>query len=230
MWLLGVIFTQHPRPPNTMASPPGEKRTQVGTPKFLKSWKKNKSHRNPWDWRINLPTFTIVGRFNPFEKYLSQIGSWILSPGRGENKKYLKPPPNLPNKFGKKQAKFFFGRCFCPDKFFRPAFSQLIFSVICWLTMIANISAGQLESYFTKLDRGFPLLNYLGAQVVWGRCNLNIWINGACHIGFFSSAYHSSDSSYTVPKTFLKRTEPRQSFWSHFPFIKTWIHHNNFCF
>ncbi len=34
---------------------------------------------------------SLVGGFNPFEKYARQIGS---SPGRGENKKYLKPPPS----------------------------------------------------------------------------------------------------------------------------------------
>ena len=33
----------------------------------------------------------LVGGFNPSEKYLS---NWIISPGRGENKKYLKPPPS----------------------------------------------------------------------------------------------------------------------------------------
>ena len=32
----------------------------------------------------------LVGGFNPFEKYQSK---WIISPSRGENKKYLKPPP-----------------------------------------------------------------------------------------------------------------------------------------
>ena len=71
MWLLELVgswqfvanfFTQHPRPPNTMASPPGEKRTQVGTPKFLKSYKRYKSHRNPWD-HIYLPTFTSPLKF-----------------------------------------------------------------------------------------------------------------------------------------------------------------------
>ena len=30
----------------------------------------------------------VVVGFNPFEKYLS---NWIISPGRGKNKKYLKP-------------------------------------------------------------------------------------------------------------------------------------------
>ena len=33
----------------------------------------------------------LVGGFNPFEKYSS---NWIISPSRGENKKYLKPPPS----------------------------------------------------------------------------------------------------------------------------------------
>ena len=32
----------------------------------------------------------LVGGFNPFEKYSS---NWIISPGKGENKKCLKPPP-----------------------------------------------------------------------------------------------------------------------------------------
>ena len=34
----------------------------------------------------------LVGGFNPFEKYLSK---WESSPNRGENKKYLKPPPSF---------------------------------------------------------------------------------------------------------------------------------------
>ena len=34
----------------------------------------------------------LVGGFNPLEKYLSK---WESSPSRGENKKYLKPPPRL---------------------------------------------------------------------------------------------------------------------------------------
>ena len=32
------------------------------------------------------------GSFNPLEKYQS---NWIISPNRGENEKYLKPPPRL---------------------------------------------------------------------------------------------------------------------------------------
>ena len=35
----------------------------------------------------------LVGGFNPFEKYESK---WKPSPGRDENKKYLKPPPSKP--------------------------------------------------------------------------------------------------------------------------------------
>ena len=34
----------------------------------------------------------LVGGFNPFEKYESK---WESSPGRDENKKYLKPPPSF---------------------------------------------------------------------------------------------------------------------------------------
>ena len=36
-----------------------------------------------------LTKYKLVGGFNPFEKYQS---NWIISLGRGENKKYLKPP------------------------------------------------------------------------------------------------------------------------------------------
>ena len=35
------------------------------------------------------PHVYLVGGFNPSEKYQS---NWIISPSRGENKKYLKPP------------------------------------------------------------------------------------------------------------------------------------------
>ena len=34
----------------------------------------------------------LFGGFNPFEKYWS---NWIISPSRGKNKKYLKPPPSF---------------------------------------------------------------------------------------------------------------------------------------
>ena len=36
-----------------------------------------------------IPEVLLVGGFNPFEKYQS---NWIISPGKVENKKYLKPP------------------------------------------------------------------------------------------------------------------------------------------
>ena len=36
---------------------------------------------------------SLGGGFNPFEKYWS---NWIISPGRGENKKYVKPHPSNP--------------------------------------------------------------------------------------------------------------------------------------
>ena len=38
---------------------------------------------------------SLDGGFNPFEKCWS---NWIISPGRDENKKYLKPPPSSPQK------------------------------------------------------------------------------------------------------------------------------------
>ena len=50
-------------------------------PPLKKSRTKNEESKNP----------SLVGGFNPFEKYAHQIGN--LSPNRGENKEYLKPPP-----------------------------------------------------------------------------------------------------------------------------------------
>ena len=41
------------------------------------------------------PQTKLVGGFIPFEKDSS---NWIISPGRGENKKYLKPPPRKDEK------------------------------------------------------------------------------------------------------------------------------------
>ena len=41
-------------------------------------------------WVFNKDPY-LVGGFNPFETYWS---NWIISPGRGENKKILKPPPS----------------------------------------------------------------------------------------------------------------------------------------
>ena len=51
-----------------------------------------------WNKETTAQTFgdnNLVGGFNPFEKYESK---WESSPNRGENKKYLKPPPRqFPN-------------------------------------------------------------------------------------------------------------------------------------
>ena len=38
----------------------------------------------------------LVGGFNPFKKFLSK---WESSPNRGENKRYLKPPPRSPPRY-----------------------------------------------------------------------------------------------------------------------------------
>ena len=51
-----------------------------------------------WSWLRKkggqfLSNTSLVSGFNPFEKYWSKTES---SPGRGENKKYLKPPPRSP--------------------------------------------------------------------------------------------------------------------------------------
>ena len=43
-------------------------------------------------WNILHPWNLLVGGFNPFEKYYS---NWIISPGRVEHIKCLKPPPSL---------------------------------------------------------------------------------------------------------------------------------------
>ena len=45
-----------------------------------------------WSHRVSVVSVLLVGGFNPFEQYLS---NWNISPGRGENKEYLKPPPSL---------------------------------------------------------------------------------------------------------------------------------------
>ena len=40
----------------------------------------------------SIPMSYLVGSFNPFETYSS---NWIIAPGRGKNKKCLKPPPSM---------------------------------------------------------------------------------------------------------------------------------------
>ena len=44
------------------------------------------NHREKWQTSVE------GGGFNPFETCLS---NWIISPSRDENKKHLKPPPNV---------------------------------------------------------------------------------------------------------------------------------------
>ena len=45
-----------------------------------------------WALQENLLVALLVGGFNPSEKYES---NWIISPGRGEHKKCLNPPPSI---------------------------------------------------------------------------------------------------------------------------------------
>ena len=57
-------------------------------------WGKLAFLNEPRKKKTPTPTFHhtgLVGGFNPFEKYKS---NWIISPGRGENKKHVKPPPS----------------------------------------------------------------------------------------------------------------------------------------
>jgi len=46
----------------------------------------------------------LLGGFNPFEKYKS---NWLISPGRGENNKYLKPPSSKGFLYWKTYLKLF---------------------------------------------------------------------------------------------------------------------------
>ena len=55
------------------------------------AFQKNEAEKVP-----NTQHATLVGGFNPFEKYDRQ--NWIISPNRDENKKYLKPPTRTPLK------------------------------------------------------------------------------------------------------------------------------------
>ena len=53
---------------------------------------RSRQPNDPWQ-SFGLTVFLkgkLVGGFNPLEKYES---NWKSSPNRGENKKYLKPPP-----------------------------------------------------------------------------------------------------------------------------------------
>ena len=53
-----------------------------------------------------MPNCLLVGGFNPVEKYSS---NWMISLGRGENNKYLKPPPSLGNLLGMKYITQLYG-------------------------------------------------------------------------------------------------------------------------
>ena len=55
-----------------------------------------KSLKSTFSWLVNRPPKVPIGGgwTSPFEKICSS--NWIISPGRGENKKYLKPPPRYP--------------------------------------------------------------------------------------------------------------------------------------
>ena len=76
---LGSFFRFVVRPPNP--------RSQPGIGSFFWKW------LILWDILAERHKFTIVSRFNgffPFWKICSS--NWIISPGRGENKEYLKRP------------------------------------------------------------------------------------------------------------------------------------------
>ena len=84
----------------------GEKQKYFGTNQpGMELWFFSVGKVGGWHWKdwrsINKGTCSLfffiartvlVGGFNPFEKYWS---NWIISPGRDENKKYLKPPPSV---------------------------------------------------------------------------------------------------------------------------------------
>ena len=65
---------------------------------FVKKWS-HLPHLTLPTWftviKIRGLLYILVGAFNPSEKYWS---NWIIPPGRGENKKCLKPPPSVPIK------------------------------------------------------------------------------------------------------------------------------------
>ena len=69
------------------------------TERFLTSWKKlspnfqvKNSQKSLSGHRLVEKLASLVGGVNPSEKYES---NWIISPSRGDNKKYLKPPPSF---------------------------------------------------------------------------------------------------------------------------------------
>ena len=55
--------------------------------KTLDASSKKETHGVGHLFRVNSHSYFLVGGFRPFEKYES---TWSISPGRGENKQYLK--------------------------------------------------------------------------------------------------------------------------------------------
>ena len=84
-----VRFSYPPFPTGLVTLPENPPSTAKATPfanlqdQLARLW--GKFHGFQIDWG------SLVGGFNLFEKYQS---NWIISPNRGENKKYLKPPPS----------------------------------------------------------------------------------------------------------------------------------------
>ena len=84
---------------------------------FVRSNKSNKNHR-----KSNKSKSSLVGGFNPIEKYARQNG-FIFPKVRGENKKYCKPPPRslLFVKFQRGEGTFMVSFC---AKFFIQTFRR----------------------------------------------------------------------------------------------------------
>ena len=85
----------------------------------------------------------LVGGFNPFEKYARQIG-FIFPNFRGENKKYLKPPPRFDDHTTKPRIP----RCHASKRRNMETFS--LASGICG---------------FLVSDSGYPLMTHYGCAL-----------------------------------------------------------------
>ncbi len=118
---------------------------------------------------MDLNDFSIEklgGGFNPFQKYQS---NWIISPGKGKNKKYLKPPPR---KIEKKP------QLFTPQLVIFPASVALLCFAAGWPWPVASRHA-QARSW---QGQGWPLhhanLGRLDDDEVYGlegRCQTPPW-------------------------------------------------------
>ena len=114
---IGIIFDQPRFPWNLRGFPlPNHHLGEIG--RVRSRWNLTSFDsflfRGTWKRMISVPTNhtkvnpclffqkttpNLVGGFNPFEKILVKMGIFP-SPNRGENKKYLKPPPRLPMSIG----------------------------------------------------------------------------------------------------------------------------------